>query len=493
MQSGFSKAVNVFVLPAISALLTIAASDVSCAQASPPAPAAQPARPVDPKIAAAQAAFEALPEGTRIAIQNDLVWATSFSGAALGTFGRLTYDAISTLQKDTAQKIDGILTEPQRKSLAETASRMRMQVGFAVKTDPVTGSGIGIPAQILGAYEKAAVGGKWSSAKGDAVLETVRTAPDKADMAATFDRFVTAAVPGRKVTYKLLRPDFFVVTGEMGPKKFYTRFAPTPEGLRGYTLTYDAALGPNFDRIVIAIANTFEPLRQQGGASTPAQPPRTPAGAAPPVALSPVAPGAQIEKGATALILAGGKYLTAAKALDGCKTPSIGGKPAQIAASDPALGLVLLAGAPGAVPVALDLRSDPVAAGEALVAFGFDGTRPQRKLAVAPGPARLSAGRAPTLAVALQAGAAGSLVLDRGGKVAGLVIDTPPLNRQIAGTIPLMPYAFAPADALKAFLEKNGVALPAGAPQTSQAGVERTTGELLGVAGKAVAAVECGG
>ena len=496
MQSGFrrlaSRLATVSVLSAISLIAFGAASQLVFAQASPPPPAAQPSKPADPKLAAAQVAFEALPEAARIAIQNDLVWTTSFSGAALGTFGKLTYEAISALQKDTAQKIDGILTDPQRKILADAAAKARAQVGFSIKSDPVTGSGIGIPALFLSVYEKTAVGGKWSSAKGDIVLETVRTAPDKTDMAATFDRFVTAAVPGRKVTYKLLRPDFFVVTGEMGPKKFYTRFAPTPDGLRGYTLTYDSALGASFDRIVIAIANTFEPLRHTAAAPAPAQPQKAPLGTAPPLALSPVSPGAQTERGGTALVLAGGRYLTATKALDGCKTLMISGKPAQLVASDPALGLTLLAGAPGPAAAAPDLRGEDIASGEAFVAFGFDGSRPQRKLSVAPGSARLSAGRAPTLSVALQAGSAGSLVLDRSGRLAGLVIDTPPLNKQIAGTIPLMPYAVAPAATLKSFLEKNGASIASGGAPGAQTGAPKTTGELLGVAVKAAVAVECG-
>ena len=35
----------------------------------------------------------------------------------------------------------------------------------------------------------------------------------------------TPNYPGRKITYKLLRPDFFVVTGETPTGKFYRRLA----------------------------------------------------------------------------------------------------------------------------------------------------------------------------------------------------------------------------------------------------------------------------
>ena len=410
--------------PALSLLILLASSGAAFAQASPPQPAspaqnapAQPAKPVDPRLAAAQAAFEALPEATRITSQNDLVWTTNFSGAALGSFGRLTFDAICALQKDTAQKIDGILNEPQRKALADAAARQRTQAGFVVRTDPATGSGIGIPAQLLTTYEKAPTGGKWSSAKGDVVLETVRTAPDKTDMAATFDRFVTAQVPGRKVTYKLLRPDFFVVTGEMGPKKFYTRFAPTPEGLRGYTLTYDVAAAPGFDRIVIAIANTFEPLKKAGGSAPAATQPASTQSASG-VAVPSAVPTPAVERIATGLLLPNGRLLTSAKGVNGCKSLSVGGKPASVAVTDPASGLAMLTVAGLSAPATLALRTETIQPSESLVAFGFDGARPQR-LGVAPASVRVTTGGGLSIAAALQAGAAGSVVVDRQGRIAG--------------------------------------------------------------------------
>lgn len=470
---------------AIGFCLFAAASPVGSVHAQPAPPQASVPRPVDPRVTAAQAAFEALPETTRMSIQNDLVWVTSFSGAALGTFGRLTYEAISAYQKAINQPVDGVLNDKQRAQLAADAGKARSAMRFAIQSDPVTGSGIGIPATLLTKAEKTPIGSKWTSESGNIVLETVRTAPDKADMPGTFERFVNAAVPGRKVTYKLLRPDFFVVTGEMAPKKFYTRFAPTPEGLRGYTLTYDAALSPGIDKIVIAIANTFEPLKAARPATpaTGAQASTPQAPGVAPLALSPVQ-AAPTERALTALTLGGGKLLTAAKAVEGCKTITLGGKPAQILATDSASGLALLAteSAPAASMPAM--REAAIAGGDNLVAFGIDAA--SRKLVVSPGVA-VGGEPNPSLPVALQNGSAGSIVLDRQGHLAGLVTDLPPLNVQIAGVLPVRAYRFAPASTVRAFLDQKGVKTQAGG-----AAGDKTTGELAQIAGKSSISASCG-
>ena len=474
------KAISAIRACLAACVLLLAAIDVAMSQ---PFPSVAPApRPVDPRVAAAQTAFEALPEATRISIQNDLTWATTFSGAALGTFGRLTYEAISAFQKSVNQPVDGVLTEKQRALLAETAGKARAAMRFALQLDANTGSGIGIPATVLTKQEKAAVGSKWSSDTGSIVLETVKTAPDKADMPATFERFVNATVPGRKVTYKLLRPDFFVVTGEMAEKKFYTRFAPTPEGLRGYTITYNASLSPGIDKVVIAIANTFEPLKLARPASPApvnnSQPVR-------PVALSPVQ-SVPTERAFTVLNLGGGKLLTSARAVEGCKSLTISGKTAQLSASEPGSGLALIS-ADGLPDVPLPgISEGSIKAGEALFALGFDAV--SRKLTVAPG-APVS-GREASLQVGLQNGSAGSAVFNRTGQIVGLVTDMPPLNIQIAGVLPVQAYHMADAAKLKAFLSQKGVKTDTTAVTTTSS--EKTTGELVQLAGKSLAFASCG-
>ncbi|MFT2129825.1 hypothetical protein, partial [Staphylococcus epidermidis] len=83
--------------------------------------------------------------------------------------------------------------------------------------------------------------------------------PGETELEAVFAR-ITAPTPERRVTYKLLRPDFLVVTAETQAGKSYIRYAAGEAGLRGITLGYDKALAGEVDRLAIAIANSFVPF-----------------------------------------------------------------------------------------------------------------------------------------------------------------------------------------------------------------------------------------
>ncbi|RFB79053.1 peptidoglycan-binding protein [Methylovirgula sp. 4M-Z18] len=455
---------------AFTLLLLLSAGPVA-AQKPPPGPAA--AKPVDPVESAAQAAFEALPEAERRAIQNDLVWVTDYYGASLGTFGKLTYNALVAFQKQIGGRQDGILDPQQRQQMATLAQRNRAAIGFKVVTDPVTGSGIGIAASLGLVQEKTVQGTKWSKGA-DFILETVKTTPDHADMAATFDRFVNAAAPGRKVTYKLLRPDFFVVTGDSGTQKFYTRFAPTQDGLRGYTVTYNPKWIPNIDQLVIAIANTFEPIAAGAApAATPKTAPTAGTGTATPSAL---APPPAAPKTASVLLLGGGYALAPSGALDGCRTPSVNGKPAQVVGSDAGSGAALLKVESADAPAPTLAQGDT---GADAVAFGFSGGH----LQAAPGTLR---GDGKTFTASAQPGMWGSLILSPTGQVRGLLADDPTAKPHLGGVVLASSYRVIAADQIAAAAAGH---LAAGSDGNTAA---RTTGELAQIAAKMVAPLTCG-
>ena len=132
---------------------------------------------------------------------------------------------------------------------------------------------------------------------------------------------------------------FFVVSGQDGAQKFYSRFEKN-EGMnppiRGFTFSYPA-LAKDLDRVALAVANSFEPFPPAGetaanaaGATETAPSPATPSPSPPPASV------------ATALIIAPGKALTALKP-DLCPNPVLGGKQARFERTD-ATGLAILAG-----------------------------------------------------------------------------------------------------------------------------------------------------
>ena len=80
------------------------------------------------------------------------------------------------------------------------------------------------------------------------------------NLAALYAR-LTAETPTRKVAYKAMKPNvFFVVSGQEGARKFYSRFEKNESAsppIRGFTFTYPAS-AQNFDRVALAVANSFE-------------------------------------------------------------------------------------------------------------------------------------------------------------------------------------------------------------------------------------------
>ncbi len=55
--------------------------------------------PADPAFEEARIGFEGMTVENRILIQRSLPWVVPFNGAALGTFGKLTYNGIRAFEK----------------------------------------------------------------------------------------------------------------------------------------------------------------------------------------------------------------------------------------------------------------------------------------------------------------------------------------------------------------------------------------------------------
>jgi hypothetical protein len=439
--------------------------------------AAQAQQPADPRLAAATQSFSALPEAERKAIQSDLIWTGHLNSAATGSFGPLTFRAVNGFKAGRGQP-DGQLTPAERQELARLAKTARDAAGFAVITDQPTGVRIGIPQKLLPRREATPAGGsRWQSADGKITLD-VSAGPATEPLQAIFERAI-AVNPNiqRKVTYKLLQPTFFVVAGETPTGKFFRRQALGPSGLRGFSVGYDKGVSATFDKVVTAIADSFEPF-PTGAAPTPGPTPASPG--APAVATAPAQPAT--ERFGVGLVVGKELVLTARAAVDPCKGLKVGSRPAKLRLQDQASGLALLdvpGLASGAVP---GLRDAAPAAKEAVVVLAYDGTATARTAVALPGEVMSDAVLAP-----LQPGGAGSPLFDRQGRLAGLVTANPSDKALIAGVAPQRNHAIAGVAQLKAMLEKAD-AKPAAAAATG----ELSTGAIAEAAGKSVVPIACG-
>jgi hypothetical protein len=452
--------------------LAMAASLVSAA--------AQVAQPlIDPALQKAQAAFEALPEAERRQIQLDLTFAVDFSGAALGTFGPLTWRGIQAFERASKSTVDGILEAAERAALAAAAKKERDRLGFRTFIDPGTKAAIGLPAALLPRAEMQAPGGaRWQSADGKVTVALRAPKPDEGTLEQLYEKALASSNPQRKVTYKLLRPDFFVVAGETPQGKFYMRLAKLPDGaLRGFTVSYDKALAPVWDKMTVAAANSYLPSGQASAVAGTAAAGQTARSVQPPPP-DPLAPRA-FAPSLTTVIVAPGRGLTAAAAFKACAQPRAGAQAARLVAEDGPSGLALIAfDAQGAPPLSAALQA--AGDGAAIIAFG-PGPDSARTLLALRGELAGSALSAP-----LQPGAAGAPVFSGGG-LAGIVISDPSARLQVAGVVLQGRHRVADVTAIDRFLAAQGIM--AG---TAAAPISSRLGSLVARHGRSVIGVTCG-
>jgi peptidoglycan hydrolase-like protein with peptidoglycan-binding domain len=416
---------------------------------TPPAPSSAD----DAALAAQKAAFLALPEASRKAAQEALVWLGLYVGVNDGDFGKRTRDAILAFQASLKAPANGTLSAPELKALLAAAQKAREAAGFQVVSDPKTGAKIGAPLKLL-------------SGLPGARLDFAANAD--ADLGALYAR-LSAATPARKIAYKAIKPDaFFVVSGQDGPVKFYTRFDKNPNAtppIRGFTFAYPASQTTYLDRIAIAIANSFEPFPESAGAPA--------ANAAAPSASIPAPAPPVPQPAATALVVAPGKALSALKA-DDCPHPTVAGKPVRIERADAATGLVILAGDFASNGGAPQLGSPA----QDLVILGFSGPR------VAASSASFSGGEAaPVVTAAVDKGASGGPVFDRRGALVGLVAPIAGEPKRVAGLALAALHPLIAPDALRAFL---GASEPA-----SEGAASLSAGDIATRERKALVAVFC--
>jgi len=409
----------------------------------------------DAALAAQKPAFMGLPEASRKAAQEALVWLGLYVGVNDGDFGKRTRDAILAFQTTLKAPADGTLSAPELRALLAAAQKAREAAGFQVVSDPKTGAKIGAPLKLLRALPGARLD---FAANADA------------DLGALYAR-LSAATSARKIAYKAIKPDaFFVVSGQDGPVKFYTRFDKNPAAsppIRGFTFAYPASQTAALDRIAIAIANSFEPFPEAaaapGASANPTAPPASSA-APPPTVPQPTA---------TALVVAPGKALTALKA-DDCPHPTVAGKPVRIERADAATGLVILAG---------DFASNGGAPqlgwpAQDLVILGFSGPR------VAASSASFTGGEArPIVTAAVDKGASGGPVFDRRGALVSLVAPIAGEPRRVGSVALASPHPLIAPDALRAFLGAGEPALEGAASLSA--------GDIAARERKALVAVFC--
>jgi peptidoglycan hydrolase-like protein with peptidoglycan-binding domain len=314
-----------------AAALALATAVGSLPVAAQPAPAALGAADVMAAMTAAD----------RMALQSDLAWAGHYNGAIDGEIGSRTIAAIKAFQKSRRGKDTGVLNPQERDDLRAAARKLQHAVGWTQFVDPATGIHLGLP--LKRTPRKIADAGltTWNSPQDTIQIRLVNRRAPGATTAMLAEREKQTPV-GRTITYAMVKPDAFVLSGTQGLKKFYMRGALKDDQFRALTILYDQATEGTMEPVVIAMSSAFVPF---------------PAGG--PVARPPV------EYATGIMVDANGTILTTAEAVAGCTSIVVGGLGnADRIAEDKAANLALLRvyGMRGltALPLGGDARSGAV-------------------------------------------------------------------------------------------------------------------------------------
>src|ERR1700736_2977618 len=257
-------------------LIFVAAGASASAQMTAPTSAGAKPKPVTtvpvrPALQTPADTANAMAQAERQAIQSDLAWVGQYNGAITGEVSERMVAAIKDYQKARGGKQTGVLNPKERSELAETAKRRQDNAGWKIVTDPGTGARLGVPTKLVPQQSSDTNGAKWSSSTGTIQIQLSRRKEANPTTAKLAEQEKKEPA-GRKVEYTVVKPDFFVLSGMQGLKKFYVRGQSRGDEVRILTILYDQATEGTVEPVVIAMSSAFNPF--PSGAQIAGPPPR---------------------------------------------------------------------------------------------------------------------------------------------------------------------------------------------------------------------------
>ena len=446
------------VLSATLMLATMFVAEMGAAQAqlTPPSTAGAKPKvvttvPVRPALQKPEDTANAMAQAERLALQSDLAWVGEYNGAITGDVSDRMVNAIKEFQKNRSGKPTGVLNPQERGLLADTARRRQENVGWKIVTEPATGARLGIPTKLVPQLSSDASGAKWTSSTGTIQIQLTRRKEANPTTAKLAEREKKEPA-GRTIDYTVVKPDFFVLSGMQGLKKFYLRGTFRGDEVRILTILYDQATENTVEPVVIAMSSAFNafPSGVQAG-----PPPRK-----------------TVDYGTGVVVSDDGTVITDRVVTDDCialMIPGYGHADRVAEDKEHDLALLRIYGARGLKPLdiagnatktALDITgiADPQNQGGAAAATSV-------KASVA----QIGGGGDAALSPAPALGFSGAVAVDSDGRFAGIALLKPVIVAGPANAAPPAQAALVPADTIRAFLKANGVTPSSGSADAKAA------------------------
>jgi peptidoglycan hydrolase-like protein with peptidoglycan-binding domain len=406
--------------------------------------------PIRPAVQTPADTANAMAQAERQAIQSDLAWVGHYNGAINGEVSDRMVAGIKAFQKDRGAKQTGVLNPQERGVLAEGAKKRQDNVGWKIVFDAGTGVRLGVPTKLVPQQSSDASGAKWTSTTGTIQIQMARrkqAGPSTAKLAEQEKK----EPAGRKIDYSAVKPDFFVLSGMQGLKKFYLRGQIKGDEVRILTILYDQATEGTMEPVVVAMSSAFNPFPNGPLAGPP--------------------PRKSVEYGTGIVVSEDGAIVTDRQVVDGCLSIVVAGygnADRTAEDKDHDLALLRIYGARGLRPLALN-------SGAAKSNFELTGIAdPQNQGGgAAVSSVKAQAGSDASLTPAPGLGFSGSAALDTDGVFAGVALLKPVVVAGPTMTAAAAQASLVSADIVREFLKANGVTAASGSRSDAKASVVR--------------------
>src|SRR5665213_2028857 len=426
-------------------LMFVAAGACAQAQTAKPSPAGVKPKPVAtipirPALQTPADTAGATAQGERQALQSDLAWVGQYNGAISGEVSERMVAAIKEYQKAKGGKPTGVLNPQERADLAEAAKRKQSSVGRKIVTDAGSGVRLGVPTKLVPQQSSDASGAKWSSPSGTIQILLSRRKEAGPTTAKLAEREKKEPA-GRTIDYTVVKPDFFVLSGMQGLKKFYVRGTFKGDEVRVLSVLYDQATENTMEPVVIAMSSAFNPF--PSGAKIAGPPPRK-----------------TVDYGTGIVVSDDGAILADREVTDGCLAIAIGGygNADRVAEDkDHDLALLRIYGARALKPLALNKG----AAKSSVELTGIADPQNQGGGAavssIKASIVQVGSGGDLALSPAPGLGFSGAAALDADGTFAGIALLKPLLVAGPPNAAPAVQAALVSAEIVHGFLKASGI------------------------------------
>lgn len=205
--------------------------------------------------------------------QEGLILLGYYNGFADGSFGPSGRNAIASYQRDHNRPATGKLSARDALELGGTALDLRKQLQWRSLDNSIAGMTISYPAGLLTQRKDNTLGGENLQTEDGAIsLKTARFANSGPSQLDTLYQNLLNE-QGSTITYQLKRSSWFIVSGNAGDRKFYSRFEQRGNEIRGYDLSWNADKNSKVvENISVLISNGFYPFGENPSDGDPSYP-----------------------------------------------------------------------------------------------------------------------------------------------------------------------------------------------------------------------------